>query len=427
MNRAPNSIDPNARRQAAQVSDYERLVLASVDRYLADGIALKRWWDAAYARDSFAEKFELERVFNRPDTSFGFFDTVQLARGPLAVMGNYQEMLYDRPRAPANLTDEAARWMQRQMREFVLRYFMRVSDFRLPEVYVEPGRAAPPRYLERLSWCTHEDVRRQGFGFRQLYYKRRDTGEVGRFAESEETAIVDLREVGRAYEWIILRVRIFDFKFTFQPLGPGGVEVSVPLEEESYLVLTSDFVTDASSPAPGVRGRYGLGYAFIKDPAQGLVAYGPGQFDAAIELINFEVLDSGETRVGMVFVVNRPERIASVELDPFDWSIRLADAFSFGITSRLLAPVRGALRGLPTSAGSFDPVYGYVSLVNALTGNEAGRRLCITREQLEKDFLAQHFAQHYTAVSGSLVTWRQIPDWLDEARLPQWVVRGRSS
>lgn len=427
MDRAPNISHTNTRPQAAGASDYERLVLASVESYLADGVALKRWWDAAYPRDSFAHRFELERVFNRPDTSFGFFDTVQLARGPVSVMGNYQEMLYDRPRTPPIAAEESARWMQNQVREFVLHYFMRVSDFRLPEVYVDPGRPAPPRYLERLSWCTREDVRRQGFGFRQLYYKRRDTGEVGRFAESEQTAIVDLREVGRTYEWIVLRVNIFDFRFTFQPFGPGGVEIAVPLQEESYLVLTSDFVTNEESPAPGVRGRYGIGYAFIKDPTQGLIAYGPGQFDAAVELINFEVLESGETRVEMVFVVNRPERIARVELDPFDWSIRLADAFSFGLTSRLLGPVRGALRALPTSAGSFDPVYGYVSLVNALTGNQAGRQLCITREQLEKDFLAQHFAQHYTAVSGSLVTWRQIPDWLDAARLPRWVVEGRSS
>lgn len=426
MSRDASSFGEGARR-AAQPSEDERLVLAGVDRYLSDGLALKRWWDQTYASDAFAEKFELERVFNRPDTSFGFFDCLRLARGPLAVMGNYQKMLYDRPRTPTSLKEEAARWMQDQVREFVLRYFMRVSDFRQPEVYVAPGGAAPPRYLEALSWCPREDVRRQGFGFRQLYYKRRGTGEVGRFSEAEETAIVDLREIGTTYEWVVVRVRIFDFKFTFQPFGPGGLEVAVPLEEASYLVLTRDFITNEDAPAPGIRGRYGLGYAFIKEPERGVVAYGPGQFDAAIELITFTVLESGETAVEMVFVVNRPERIASVELDPFGWGFRLADLFSFGLATRLLEPVRGALRGLPTSVGSFDPVYGYVSLANALTGDEAGRRLCITREQLEKDFLAQHFMQHYTALSGSLVTWRQVPDWLDEARLPEWIVAGRSS
>src|SRR5947209_6047357 len=86
------------------------------------------------------------------------------------------------------------------------------------------------------------------------------------------------------------------------------------------------------------------------------------------------------------------------------------------------------LRGcLPTSFGSFDPVYTSVSLANLLTANQAAEQFCISREQLEKDFLAQHFTQHYTTIVGSLLTWRQIPNWLDAQALPEWVVTGRSS
>ena len=61
------------------------------------------------------------------------------------------------------------------------------------------------------------------------------------------------------------------------------------------------------------------------------------------------------------------------------------------------------------------------------TANQAAQQLCISKEQLEKDFLAQHFIQHYTTIVGSLLTWRQIRDWLDSAALPEWVVTGRSS
>jgi len=128
----------------------------------------------------------------------------------------------------------------------------------------------------------------------------------------------------------------------------------------------------------------------------------------------------------MAFVSNRPDRIANVAIDPIEWGFRFADLFSLGMTSRLFGPFRDALGRLPLR-GAFDPVYTLVDLANALSGEQAAQRWCISREQLEKDFLVRHFMQHYQAIVGSLLTWRQIPDWLDEARLPEWVVRGISS
>jgi hypothetical protein len=315
--------------------------------------------------------------------------------------------------------------MRDQIREFALRYFMRVSAFRQPEVYVESGQPVLPSYLERLSWCTQPDILRQGFGFKQCYYKLA-SGQIGKFSAEEETAIVDLREIGPKYEWIVVRVRIFDFSFRFRPFGNNGPQLSVPLTEESYLVLSRDFILNDDNPPDGL-GRYSLGYAFIKDPTQGLVGYGPGQFRAAIEVIEFEVSKRGEIHVNMIFVADRPERIANVSLNPIDWSFRLADLLSFGMTSKFLAPVKNTLEMIPTTVDSFDPVYGFISLANSLTANQAAQQLCISREQLEKGFLAQHFIQHYVTIVGSLLTWRQIPDWLDSRALPEWVVTGKSS
>lgn len=409
----------------AVLSDHDRAIIERVEGAHADGVELKRWWDRTYP-DRFAQKFDLERVFNRPAESFGFFDQVQLARGVLPVMGNFQDMFYDRPRMPVNLNRQAAEWMRDQLREFVLRYFMRVSAFRQPEVYVESKRSLPG-YLEKLSWCTQPDILRQGFGFKQCYYKLRDSGEIGKFSEQDETAIVDLREIGPKYEWIVVKVRILDFSFKFQPFGSNGPQLSVPLTEESYLVLSRDFILNEDNPTPDCLGRYGLGYAFIRDPTEGLVGYGPGQFRAAIEIINFEVSKHGEIRVSMIFVADRPEKIANVSLNPVDWSFRLADIFSLGMTSRLLAPVKNTLERIPTTVDSFDPVYGFVSLANTLTANQAAQQLCISKTQLEKDFLAQHFIQHYMTMVGSLLTWRQIPDWLDSTGLPEWVLMGKSS
>ena len=423
-NEPNNRAAPQAR--ASEFTDEDRLVLDRVEGALTDGRELKRWWDRTYP-DGFAQKFELQRVFNRPAESFGFFDQVSLTSGVLPVMGNFQEMFYDRTRTPTSLNRQAAEWIRDQIREFVLHYFMRVSAFRQPEVYVESGRSMLPRYLEPLSWCPQADVLRQGFGFKQLYYKLRESGHLGKFSEQEETAIVDLRDIGPKYEWIVVKVRIFDFSFTFRPFGSTGPELSVPLTEESYLVLSRDFILDEENPSPDCLGRYGFGYAFIRDPTEGLVGYGPGQFRAAIENINFEVSRIGEICVRMSFVADRPQRIANVSLNPVDWSFRLTDLLSLGMTSRLLAPVKTALERIPISTDSFDPVYGFVSLANTLTWNQAAQQFCISKEQLDKDFLAQHFIQHYATIVGSLLTWRQIPDWLDSAALPEWVITGRSS
>ena len=407
-------------------SDEDRAILQSAEKYLRDGIMLKRWWEQA-DRYGYRQRFELSRNFNRPDTSYGFFDEVSLPEGTMPIMGNVQEMFYDQPRVPSNLNSVATEWLQLQLREFVLHYFMRVSSFRQPDAFVESDRPAGEGPLGRLSWCTREETRRAGFGFSQLFYKLRETGEIGRFVGDEQSAIVDLREIGKKFEWIIVKVRIFDFAFRFRPAGPSGPEVVFGLNEESYLVLSRDFILDQQNPEPGVLGSYGIGYAFIKNPDQGLIAYGPGQFDAAFESIQFNVHASGEIRVRMVFVVNRPRQIANVAIDPIGWSNRMVDIFSLGMASRIFGPVKDFFDQVPLKFGSFDPVYGYVALANSLTSGWAGNALCISREQLDKDFLVQHFMQHYQAVVGSLLTWRQIRDWLDAANLPPWVVMGKSS
>jgi hypothetical protein len=410
----------------ASVTEKDRAILASVEQYLQDGILLKRWWEQADAR-GYRERFELSRNFNRPDSSYGFFDEISLPEGTIPIMGNVQEMFYDQPRVPREMRGPAIEWLQLQLREFVLHYFMRVSSFRQPEAFVESDRLAANDALGRFSWCTRDEIRRTGFGFSQLFYKLRATGEIGQFTGEAQSAIVDLREIGTKYEWIIAKVRIFDFSFRFKPAGPGGPEVVFGLNEESYLVLSRDFIADMDHPEPGVLGCYGIGYAFIKSPDEALITYGPGQFDAAFESIQFRVLESGEIRVRMVFVVNRPRQIANVPIDPIGWGYWAANVFSLGLTSRIFANVKDLVDQLKIRVGSFDPVYAYLALINTLTAGWAGQNLCMSKEQLDKDFLAQHFLQHYQAVVGSLLTWRQISDWLDPASLPQWVIVGKSS
>jgi hypothetical protein len=409
---------------AASLTDHDRALLSSVDSYLTAGRQLKQWWDQTSATNTFATRFDLGLTFNRPDTGYGFFDQAQVGGRTMPVLGNFQAMFFDRPKA---WTPEAARWMQDQLREYVLHYFMRVSDFRQPQGITADEPHVPPPYLRPFSLCPQEDLRRVGFGFSQLFYKLRDSGQIGRFPEEETFAIVDLREIGQKYEWIVVRVRIFDFSFTYMPFGAENPQVVLPLSEASYLVLSRDFITHKDDPAPGVLGRYGLGYAFIKDPTTGVLAWGPGQFDAAIEIIDFLSYDDGRVRVEMIFVANRPERIMSVSLNPVSWSFTLANLLTFGLSSRFLAPLQDLLAQLPFSNANVDPVYTFIWLANALSGGQAAQQLCLSTEELDRQFLVKHFMQHYQTVAGALHTWRQIPDWLDSSALPEWVVRGVSA
>lgn len=403
-------------------------VLGSAGLYLQRGLDLKRWWDRTYRTNSFARKFPLTVSTNRPDESFGFFDTTLVDGREMPIMGNFQSLLYDQPKSPATDKVKAAQWMRDQVRQFALRYFMRVSHFLQPEAFIPPGdREQPPALLRPLSWCPEENPSPIGFGFQQIYYKRTDDGRVRAFPETESTAIVDLRRIGSEFEWILPRVKIFNFNFTVQPFGPGTPSAVLPLDEGSYLIMNRDFVINEEEPEPGMLGRYGFGYSFIKNPEPGLFAFGPGEFDAAIEIIQFCVYEDGSVRSEAIFVVNRPTRILNVSLNPLDWGIGAANLLTFGTSRYFLAPFQQAVDRLPGGDLSFDPVSLFVSTANLMTGGLAARDFCISLEQLERDFLVQHFQQHYQTLIGSLQTWRQIPDWLaPESELPSWVVTGRS-
>jgi hypothetical protein len=272
-----------------------------------------------------------------------------------------------------------------------------------------------------------EEVERKGMGFTQMYYKRCDTGEIGKFPEEGSSAILDLREIGTTYDWVVVKLRVFDFSVTMKPLGPDLPHVSMPLKEESYLVLTPEFITNVDNPEPGVLGEYGFGYAFVKNPHRGPFAYGPGEFEAAFQTINFKVMETGETRVFMTFVSDQPEKIMNLNIDPVNWSFSLADMMSFGMTSRVFKPIKHLLDEMPLKAENVDPTIPALNFLNSVTGGQAGEMLDMRKETLYKGFLTQHSMQHYQTLLGSLRTWRQIPDWLDAEALPDWVVSGESS
>jgi hypothetical protein len=401
----------------------ERELLAQVEPALRRGVEMLRWWEETNRRDDFHHHFELGRTFNEPEVGFGFFDRTRVGDVLMPVMGNFQSMFFDRPKSTRSGERAAVEWIHRQAREFVLGYFMRVSDFQQPQGYIHTW-TPPMSFLFRpLSWCPDGRVQLGGFGFQQLYYKRRDDGRIGMFAPEEQFAIVDLRELVSRYEWIVVRVRIFDFQFSFRPFGSSFPGLVVPLEESSYLALSRELIVDEERPEPGVLGRYGVGYSFLKNPRPGLLGYGPGEFDAAVERIVFEVADDGVIRVPMLFVANQPDRIVNLELDPLRLGARLTDLATLGLASRFFGGFQEALSA-SAPRGRVDPVDAYIRFADFISGGLSSESLCIHREQLYKDFLVKHYEQHYQTIAGALSIWRQVADWSDPERLPTWVLTG---
>ncbi len=409
------------------LTEDDRTILDSAEGFLSDGLALKRWFEATQQSGSFANRFESMHTYNRSDRSFGFFGEAPLDKGTMPVMGLIDDVFYDFPKGADTGRGKAVEIMKAQIREFVLHYFLRISDYRQPERAPDPEAEQVPSYLRPLSWRAEADIHRSGMEFTQRYYKSAATGKIGKFEGNEVRAVADLRHVGSKYSWMILQLKIFDFTITVKPAGNTGPQVQMPLKEESYLIVTPDFITDRESPEPGIAGEYGFGYAFIKNPGRGPFAYGPGEFEAAFQTINFRVLDTGEVRVRMPFVSNRPDKIMNFSLDPVDWGLNLADRLTLGIGSSLVKPIRAAWQEWAGMTGpAADPVVAGINVADFISMGQSSKQLNITLDQLNRGFLVRHSLQHYMTVFGSLRTWRQIPDWRSES-LPEWVVDGNSS
>ena len=396
--------------------------LANVETCLASGIEIMNWWKHAEATGEITDQFELSQVFNRPDEGYVFFADAELPTGTLPVMGDIPTVFYDQPKYGKNLE----RWT-REVGEFALHYFMRISDFRQPEVVVGKDTPQPPPPLSFISLCPREYVTREGFGFEQLYYKLRGSGEIGKFTPEERFAIIDQRELLHKYEWVVASVRIFNFDISF-PVNPDLPHLSVPLPESQYIIYHRDFVADELSPQSGVLGRFSFGYAMLKPlHDHSVLAYGPGQFDAGFQLFDWTVNADGTIRVLMPFVVNQPTKILDISLDPLDWAFKFANLVTLGRASQLLEPLHFALDQLPLRPGGFDPVFTSIELINLFTLGQASKQLCISKRALEEFFLIFHFNQYYTMITGSLLTWRQIRDWLDARSLPEFVKTGVST
>ena len=417
----PNSTAIPGYSTPLPLDDRDRQLLRYVDESIAQSVQVKQWWDAKRSQ-GFAEQFPLIRSLGRFNEAWGFFDSANVYGQTIEMMGVVQNMLFDRPDTggPSILPV-----IREELQEFVLQYFMRVS--RGPGLAVDVSTSNSFLGRSLLAWCPDEQPDFQGFGYSQFYYKRKDSGEMGKFYRKDWPAIIDLRELGTIYDWIVVKVRIYDFNLTFHPFGPNLPAITAPLREETYLVLNKDFILYNDCADEKHFCKYGFGYGLLRiDSPSSVQAYGPGHFKVGFQTIDFHMLPDGRIDAELVFVVNRPDHLVNFPIDPFQWGFAFADLATLGLASRPIVSLAKTFQGFLPDFGTFDPILTYVALVNFLTGGAAANHLCISKKQLEKEMLIQHFMQHYQLMVGSLLTWRQIPSWLqrDQAGLPDWVIRG---
>ncbi len=424
--------------QGPPLSAEDWKILDLVEYYHETGREVHDWWKKTNFENTYSNRFAMLEQFDPEDTNFGFIDKTSITGNPsFPVVGTVQQMLYHRPKHTGKVDVE---WIKAQVREFMLRYFMRVASYSDPQIIPVQPEEQPPFYLKPFVRGRQGAEERRGWDYQQMYFKHTEDGSVGRFTNNCRRAIVDVRELTdrdgpRRYDWIVMKVNIFEFALSFPPFTDGP-QASLPFRAVAHVVMSPDFILDEDdpqetnpnnpNPEDKVVGRYGWGYSFIQPPrSHSLLAYGPEGLGPAFMSFHFDVHESGDVRLYNYFAANQPTSLVRIPLSPFEWGFELADQASFGLSSRLFGPLRRMLRELPYGDAQLKPVFSFVDLANFLSNGRAARELLISREQVLKIVMAIHFMDTYDFQKGTLGTWSRFSDWTDPTRLPEWVKTGR--
>ena len=405
-----------AEPSSAALTEDDLAILENVPSAILEGRDLSQWWSRARKTPELLGRFPVSRQFHTSwDVNFGFLHDAVLRQGVLPVAGVTQDQLFDYPKVPAGMAGRDPKWVRDQVREFMMRHFMRLTYAAVPNLLPQGPEKQPPRALAPFSRCGRGGSLSHGWGYEQWYYQLAESGEIGKFPDGERYRIIDLREIGPKYSWVVFKVDIFHFDFTIPPV-PTGPQLNIPLPQPVYTVCTPDFVVHEENPAPGVLGAYGYGYSVVPNPNyKTLFAAGPSKLTNTIETLSLWVLDTGEVRSHMNFITPQPPQI--LEFKPVEWSFQLADLFTFGAASTLLAPVKRILEGFEPE---IDPVYTAVRLLNLLTLGVAADDYCVTKEQLFKLLMVLHFTDAFHMYNIAASHFRMVPDWTDAKSLPDW-------
>jgi hypothetical protein len=389
-------LDPGS----APLNADDRGILDQVDAQIAMGHELKTWWTENRDTRVRLNRVPVARQVHEPDTNYGFIVDAYLRSGTLPIVGVVQDQAFRWPKLPPSCARDP-QWMKAQLRAFVLKYFMRMAG------------TLPPRT------GTTGSEGREGWGYRQMYYKLAATGAVGKFSPAQQQLIVPLDDVGAKYSWIVFLVKIHQFDMSFGIPGvANGPNVTLSMTQPVHTVMAPEFLVDEDNPEPGVLGRYGYGYSVVPDLAhRTAITSGPSTITNTIEMLSFRVLNTGEVRAHMEFITPQPPRIVDPVLLAFD----VADRLSFGTASKVFGPVKALLERMEPNV---DPIYFSIAVLNTLSAGLAAQEFGISKQNLFKKFMNLHFTDVYKMYNLAASHFAMVQDWTDTSTLPTWATTG---
>ena len=400
---AKNTMVRNAgvESRSARLTPGDLVILANVESAIRNGRELKTWWEANRDTRVRMNRFPLARQVQDSDSNYGFLLNANLSSGALRVAGVIQDQLFAWPKAPTGAKAVSGA----HLRAFILRHFTRLA-------------------------CTHPRLRaggeqsRTGWAYQQAYYKLEATGEIGRFPDAEQTQIVPLDEIGKKYSWVVFRVNIYHLNMPFDLMDtPHGPQINMSLLEPVYTVMTPDYLVDEDNPEPGVVGRYGYGYSVVPNPTVStLLAAAPSGLTHTIETLTFRLLDTGEIRAHMDFIMPQAPRI--MNFDPVALSFAAADKLSFGAASKIGGPLKSLLEGFELQ---IDPVFFSIRLLNLMTAGLASDEFGVNRNRVLKTIMTSHFTDVYAMFNLAASHFAMVSDWTDTANLPEWAKVGANN
>ena len=240
----------------------ERFLIEKTEDAIRDGHQLERW---CYQNDRAGKlklfPLDLQKKFRLPNRAEGFFDWLEISGRKFSVMGCVQSVDFGR----LDGDDAASR-----LKNFVLREF-----------------------LPRSHW-TYQDGYPGGFTLEQSLF-RSASGGYGRFTGESAKGCVDLRELGPAYDWVLVTVHIHDFVMDFGPYRKH-------FKEAACVAPGRQFVHITENPSPDCVLEIGIGYPFVKvAPIPNHFGFGPGKFEVAVKTYIFRLNKNHEVKVRMHF------------------------------------------------------------------------------------------------------------------------------
>lgn len=369
-------------------------LLNNVETAITQGHDMLKWWTENCNSRVKKHRHPVARQIHSPDDNYGFLMNADLRLGSLPVAGVIQDQLFSFPKARHGKARDLNE-QRRQLRAFTMNHLLHCASSAAPRAC---GLNGPSQSRVEKDGQGGTPSPLDGWQYRQIYYRLKNNGCIGKFSETDGRNPISLDEVGKKYAWVVFKCIMHKMEIPFGLAGTNsGPRLTISMTQPVFGVMTPEFLMNEDDPEPGVIGRYGYGNSVVPDPNnKSLMAAGPGSLSNAIETLHFRLLDTGEIRARSQFIMPQPDRMLKLNL--------------------------GGRNGLP-----LDPVFMALNAANILTLGLARDEFSLSRNRLTKTFMEGHFSDVRATLNLLGSHFGMVADWTDTANLPDWARTGYES